>query len=361
MYKFVIFIRLRWGLAMAALRRDGAVELEDIHKFTSYLPSGIRRSLYEVDETVLDGLIEVRLRLGKPVMLIFDRGERLLGHNGLCRTGEVPMIFTRAMRDETLQLLTDRSVYAVEEELKSGYITIPGGHRVGVVGRAVVSNGAVEAIVDISGINLRMARDVREAAAEIVPHIVGGSLGVYRTLVYSPPGCGKTTLLRDLARRLSDGIETPRPFRVAIVDERSELAGCYRGEPQRDVGSRTDVLDRAPKAVGIMTVIRSMSPEVVITDELGRVEDIRAVEECMNAGVALIASAHAGSLEELACRPAFAAMMSRNCFDLYVRLSNRPKVGTIAEISSKSDAANLVGAKLTSIHAELGDSCWLCR
>lgn len=313
----------------------------DFRTFLGYLPQTIRYSLSRTNQEMLNGLIEVRLRLRRPIMLVFKDGERLLGHSGLCRAGEAPLVFTRSMRDEALQLLTDRSVYAAEEELRSGYVTIAGGHRVGVVGRAVVSRGVVESMVDISGVNFRVARDVEDAAAGVVPHVLGGPLGVRTTLVYSSPGCGKTTLLRDLARRLSDGVGVPRPFRVSVVDERSELAGCYRGEPQRNVGARTDVLDRAPKAVGIMMVIRSMSPEVVITDELGRAEDVYAVEECMNAGVALIASAHAGSLEELARRPALAEMLSRGFFERYIELSNEPRVGTIAQVNTCREVAAL--------------------
>ncbi|MFY9443579.1 MAG: stage III sporulation protein AA [Bacillota bacterium] len=326
---------------MKVVRSSVGVGQTSLDGFLGYLPQAIRYSLCRACEGVLDRLLEIRLRLGRPVMLVFEDCERPLGHSGLCRGGETPVVFTRAMRDETLQLLTDRSIYAAEEELRSGYLTIAGGHRIGVVGRAVVSNGVVESIVDISGINFRVARDVKDAAVEIMPHVLGGPLGVRTTLVYSPPGCGKTTLLRDLARRVSDGIGIPRPFRVSLVDERSELAGCYRGEPQRDVGVRTDVLDRAPKAVGIMMVIRSMSPEVVITDELGRAEDVYAVEECMNAGVALVASAHAGSLQELVRRPALEAMLSRGYFERYIGLSNEPRVGAIAQVNTGNEVASL--------------------
>lgn len=317
--------------------RDGA-ELDDLLNFATYLPEAVRRSLCSTGVDVRRRLMEVRLRLGRPVMLVLNEGERLLGHRGLCRPGEDAIVFTRLMRDEALQLLTDRSVYAVQEELRSGYLTIAGGHRVGIVGRAVVDRGVVETITDVSGINYRVARDVRQSAAAVVGHVLGRPLGVRTALIYSPPGCGKTTVLRDLARRLSDGVGCHRPFRVSIVDERSELAGCCCGIPQRDVGQRTDVLDRAPKAVGIMMVIRSMSPEVIITDELGRAEDVQAVEECMNAGVSLIASAHAGSIEELSKRPALAAMLSRGYFDRYVRLCGVPTIGTVAEVHTAQEA-----------------------
>lgn len=314
---------------------------DSVPGFAAYLPERVRRSLSMLDLNTLDALLEVRLRLCRPVILVLEDGERLLGHRGLCRPGEEAICFTREMRDEALQLLTDRSLYAAEEQLKSGYLTVAGGHRVGVVGRAVTSGGTVESIADVSSINLRVARDAKGCSAAVLPRLLGGPLGVYRSLIFSPPGCGKTTLLRDLARRLSDGIGSKKPFRVAIVDERSELAGCYCGVPQRDVGMRTDVLDRVPKAVGIMMVIRAMSPQVIVTDELGRPEDVDAVEECLNAGVALLASAHAGSIEELIRRPALAAMLSRGLFDRYVRLSDRPRVGTVAEILEAGEVAEI--------------------
>jgi stage III sporulation protein AA len=345
-------------MAIDSVRRES--DLGSLLDFAAYLPEAVRRSLCCTSVDVRRRLMEVRLRLGKPVILVLNDGERLLGHTGLCRPGEDAIVFTRSMRDEALQLLTDRSVYAAQEELRLGYLTIAGGHRVGVVGRAVVDGGVVETITDISGINYRVARDVRQSAAALVRHVLGGPLGVRTALIYSPPGCGKTTVLRDLARRLSDGVGCHRSFRVSIVDERSELAGCYCGIPQRDIGQRTDVLDRAPKAVGIMMVIRSMSPEVIITDELGRLEDVHAVEECMNAGVALIASAHAGSLGELSRRPAFAAMLSRGYFDRYVRLCSAPTVGTIAEVHTAEEAIQCAGWGMVDASCAGGGPARIC-
>lgn len=329
---------------MSTSRGFGQKTADSVPGFAVYLPERVRHSLSMVDQIILDALLEVRLRLYRPVILVLDDGERLLGHRGLCRAGEEAICFTHEMRDEALQLLTDRSMYAAEEQLRSGYLTIAGGHRVGVVGRAVTHGGTVESIADVSSINLRVARDAKGCSAEVLPRLLGGPLGVYRSLIFSPPGCGKTTMLRDLAKRLSDGIGSGKPFRVAIVDERSELAGCYCGVPQRDVGVRTDVLDRVPKAVGIMMVIRSMAPQVIVTDELGRSEDVDAVEECLNAGVALLASAHAGSVEELTRRPALAAMLSRGLFDRYVRLSDRPRVGTVAEILKADEVAEMMSS-----------------
>ena len=179
----------------------------------------------------------------------------------------------------TLSLVSDCSYYALESEFANGYITIPGGHRVGLTGQAAVWADGTVRIRDVSGLSFRIARAVKGAGARLARELAGPYGRLASTLIVSPPGAGKTTLLRDLCRISGEGMPEAgiRPSQVGIVDERSEIAACYGGIPQHDVGPRADVLDRCPKARGIMMVMRSMGPEVIATDELGGEEDARAV------------------------------------------------------------------------------------
>lgn len=229
-----------------------------------------------------------------------------------------------------LELVTKSSLYALEEELRGGYITVEGGHRVGLVGRAIVRAGEIKSMREISGLNVRVAREVLGAADKLLPELFSREEDwFYRTLIISPPRAGKTTILRDLIRQISDGWGQVRGRRIAIVDERSELAGTFRGQPQKDVGIRTDVLDACPKAEGIMLLLRSMSPEIIAVDEIGRAEDAVALGEALNAGVGVLATAHAASLEELEGRPILKELMAAKVFQRLVLLSRKGGVGTV--------------------------------
>ena len=199
-----------------------------------------------------------------------------------------------------LALISSSSLYAFEQELRSGYLTIPGGHRVGLCGRAVLEGGKVKALADISGFNYRIARGIKGVALPYVGYLlIPSEQRPAHTLIVSPPGGGKTTFLRDLARCLSDGVRGGKApgFKVAIVDERSEIAGCFQGLPQLDVGYCTDVLVPVPRRRMIM-LLRSMGPQVIVTDELGG--KTCGPARVIRAGVSLIASVHGSSLEELA-------------------------------------------------------------
>ena len=174
---------------------------------------------------------------------------------------------------------------------RQGYITLPGGHRAGLTGQGVLEKGYIRTLKNISSINLRLARAVYGAGDDFLPYMVeNGSL--CHTLLASPPRAGKTTVLRDLVRQFADGTTRLPPYNVAIADERSEIAGCVNGCPQLPVGHRTDVLDHCPKAEGMMLLIRSMSPQVLVTDEIGRPEDSLALEEALHAGIKAVSYTH---------------------------------------------------------------------
>ncbi|MHB8947320.1 MAG: stage III sporulation protein AA [Bacillota bacterium] len=287
------------------------------------LADRLRSALSSLPPEVLGEVEEIRVRLGRPLHLVTTSGEVFLP-DAAVSTAEF-----RA----TLELVTGSSLYALEEELRNGYITLPGGHRVGLAGRAVLEDGRVRTLKHLSGLNIRVSREFPGAAAGVLEAIwPRGAARPHSALIVSPPRGGKTTVLRDLARRLSQG-EPGRPgLKVVIVDERSEIAGCFEGVPQKDVGPRTDVLDACPKAAGMMMALRSLGPEVLVADEIGRPEDALAVNEALNAGVTVISSAHGSSLEEIARRPTVRDIVTGGAFGRYVFLTRCPTPGTVAAV-----------------------------
>jgi stage III sporulation protein AA len=299
-----------------------------------YLAPPVRKTVSNLKGEDLARLEEIRLRCGQPILLKF--GER---DTSIDSRGNLTFKINEGYRAEaddiyrTIAAISDNSLYAFEEEIKRGYITLRGGHRVGLAGQVVMEKNEVKTIKDFASLIIRIAREVKNCAEPILHHVVPpGRQGPVNTIFISPPGCGKTTILRDLARLLSNGNGLVHPVNVTIIDERSELAGCYMGVPQLDVGSRTDVLDACPKAAGMIMALRSLSPRVIITDEIGRSEDIDAIAECLNAGVKVITSAHAANTMELKRRPLFSEILERGAFETGIVLSRRNGPGSVASI-----------------------------
>lgn len=262
-------------------------------------------------------------------------GSRDLGRLQVSRELGKGLIVEKEDLEKTMQIISQNSLYALEEEIKNGFITLPGGHRVGMAGQVVLEKGRVKTLKHISCLNFRCGREVKGAANALLPYLISGRGGrPYHTLLVSPPRGGKTTLLRDIVRQLSNGIPALgfEGVTVGLVDERSEVAGCYQGVPQRDVGIRTDVLDRCPKAEGMIMLLRSMSPQVIAVDELGRPEDREAVEEALNAGVTVITTAHGFSLSDLARRPVVRELIERQVFERIVILGRSQGPGTIEAV-----------------------------
>ena len=229
---------------------------------------------------------------------------------------------------ETMEYIAGYSLYAYEDELRQGFLTIQGGHRVGVAGKILMEEGKVRSIRYISFLNIRLAHQVEGCADKVMPFIVENG-EVCHTLIISPPCCGKTTLLRDVIRQISNGNAWCEGKNVGVVDERSEIGGAYQGVPQNDLGIRTDLLDCCPKAEGMMMLIRSMSPEVVAVDEIGDYGDIKAIESVLNCGCRLIATVHGSSVEDIEKKPLLQKMVKEHVFDRYIILSGKKKIGSV--------------------------------
>lgn len=298
----------------------------------SMMPKELRELCRRLPQEVLSSLEEIRIRKEQPVEFIYGQVSRFLSPDGAlthhhAKGWRVPA----EQLDKMVNLISQHSIYALEEELKRGYVTVTGGHRIGIVGKALVEKGEVRTIRDISGLNVRIAREKKGVALPLIPYLTEEQL-VRNTLIVSPPQCGKTTILRDLARVFSYGNPHMSGKKVSIIDERSELAGSVGGIPQKDVGPRTDILDACPKAEGIMMLIRSMSPDIIIADEIGRPEDAVAIQEALNAGVTVITSVHGASLTDINRRPTISRLIGQGVFQRYVFLGRSRGVGTIERI-----------------------------
>lgn len=295
------------------------------NRILSVLPRSIR-VLIGKEHLQYEYLQEIKLRVEKPLLLVY-RGEEIIPGN---QRGK-PYIVTREDIREMLEYISNYSLYAYEQEMKQGYITIEGGHRVGMTGQAIIENGKVKNLRYISSINLRMSHEILGCADPIFPFITYNKK-LYHTLIVSPPRCGKTTLLRDMIRQISNGNGWINGMSVGVVDERSELGGCYMGVAQTQLGIRTDVLDCCPKAEGMIMLIRSMGPEVIAVDEIGTAEDVHAIEYAMHCGCKMLATVHADSMEELRKKPLFDQMVAERRFERYVLLENREHVGQVEGI-----------------------------
>lgn len=324
----------------------GSVPPYDVQSFpwqkaVRVCPPDIQNRLQHLQLGVMQRVEELRFRIGQPLQLCgADIDSFLHKHSGLTTRVEEALIVTDEHLSRVIQIATQSSLYAVEDELRRGFVTMPGGHRVGIAGRAVLyESGGVRSIRNITSANVRIAKELLGSADPIRPYAANKGTGQpYSVLIVSPPQCGKTTLLRDLARAWSDGTMTPsgRGRKVSVVDERSEIAGCVEGLPQFQLGPRTDILDACPKAEGMLMAIRSLSPDIVVTDEIGRLQDRDAILEATHAGVAVLATAHATTVLEWRERPHMNALFEAKAFDRYLILSRRAGPGTIEAIMDAS-------------------------
>ena len=267
------------------------------------------QKIIEQERMDFSELQEIRLRIGQPVTVLYQNEELILPtmYSEKKRLGKQEM-------KETIEHISNYSLYAYEHELKQGFITIEGGHRVGMAGQVIMEGGKIKNMKYISSINIRVSHEVLDCANKIFPYITYNKQ-MYHTLIISPPRCGKTTLLRDVIRQISDGNRWIKGCTVGVVDERSELGGCYLGVIQNNLGMRTDILDRCPKADGMIMLIRSMAPQVVAVDEIGAKEDVHAIEYAMHCGCKMLATAHGDSMEEICKKPIFEKLIREKRFE----------------------------------------------
>jgi len=275
---------------------------------------------------------EIRMRVHAPLLIIHNNHEFYITPEGkLSRnSGEACQVSKKDLK-ETLEYMSDYSLYAFEEELKQGFITIQGGHRIGIAGKTITDEKGIRSMKFISFLNIRLSHQIRGCADRVLPYLYEKQ-EVLHTLIVSPPRCGKTTLLRDVIRQISNGTGQEAGMTVGVVDERSEIGACYQGVPQNELGIRTDILDCCPKALGMMMLIRTMSPQVIAVDEIGSREDLEAMEYVMNCGCKLIATVHGNSIDDIRQKPVLRRLIQERWFERYVVLNGRKRPGNVEQI-----------------------------
>jgi stage III sporulation protein AA len=293
------------------------INLDDI---LNVMPMSIKEILLNIEH--IEDIQEIRLKVNKPVMLQISDKEIITKFNS-----------TSENIKTILKKMSNYSIYSIEPELKQGYITINGGHRVGICGNCIIENNTVKTIKNVSSLNIRVCKEVLGCSDKIMPFILEDK-NVLNTIIISPPKCGKTTLIRDITRNLSNGSKNLQLMgkKVCVIDERSEICACSNGIPQLNVGLRTDVMDNCPKSQGIMMAIRSMSPDVIVCDEIGTYDDVKSILAALNCGINLITTIHGFGIEDLKSREVFKEVLENNIFRRAIVLSGKSGVGTLEYI-----------------------------
>jgi len=305
--------------------------MKSFKKFiVGYMWGKIKKIFENIDDEVFDCAEEIRIRLNKPLYIRAGTKERFLNEKGFSDTDKA-YIPTKEDINGIMELISNFSVYAFEEEIKQGFIPLPKGVRVGICGKAVLENGQVKTIKNISGFNFRIPKEIIGCSKEIIDFITYPR--IFHTLIVSPPCCGKTTLLRDIIKNLSNGIDGKfKGVNVGVADERSEIAGTFLGNAENDLGKRTDVIDGGKKDKSIYMLLRAMAPQVIAFDEIGNIDEVCAVCDAANAGVKVICTIHSEDMDDLRTRFIFKEMEKRNIFERYIVLSNKKGAGTIEGI-----------------------------
>ncbi len=279
-----------------------------VRGLVTVFPTSIRPRMRKIN---WDGLEEIRVRIGWPVELIYGNHNEWLGN--------YDSMIDRQCLDEMLNYITGYSIYALEEEIKQGYITFSGGHRIGITGHATyealrdTNEPKIKSLVDIGGLNIRIAHERKGCAEKIIPFLKDGK-SIYNTIFFAAPGIGKTTYLRDAIRILAED------KKICVIDERGEIAACVDGKPQNDMGKRCDVLDSCPKELGMKMVLRSMSPEIIAVDELGKEDEFSMLHQMRCSGVKVLGTMHAGDIEQVLRNPMIRKCVETEAIERFVEL-----------------------------------------
>lgn len=282
--------------------------MNEIENILDYFSINVRKI---IEENYSDKIEEIRLRSNKPLCIKIGQENKLIDY--IVKQQDVLQSFEK---------VCENSVYSYKRQICDGYITIRGGNRVGIVGSAIVDNGQVVNINYISSLNFRIARQIIGCSNLVVRELIDyENDSLYNTLLISPPGCGKTTLLRDIIRNISNGIEDFKGRTVGVVDERGEIAAMYKGIPQNDIGIRSDVIDNMSKPEAMRILVRSMAPDVIACDEIGSLEDIKAIDYAMCSGVKGIFTAHGSSINEIERNPEISKLLDKHIFERIILLN----------------------------------------
>lgn len=285
------------------------VKKNRINSILPYIPKEIRVLIEKIVYNDWLEIEEIRLRAGMPLTLEICGESCFLTPSGGISNHEIDAY--RVSQEEVqnaFMAICENSIYAHMDEIRQGFITLKGGHRVGICGKAITEDEKIINFREISSLNYRIAHEILGISDSVINSVIQ-NLQVISTLVISPPQSGKTTLLRDLSRQISN-----RGFKTGIADDRGELAAMHGGLPQNDIGAQTDIIDGAPKSEAILMLLRTMSPKVIISDEIACEDDVKAIRLAHGTGASIIASTHGISVDDVKSRAVLRPIFEDNIF-----------------------------------------------